>query len=75
MRIQLSGEAGASSFAPISMPLIMEIRAVTPRDSKNSRLRAAEIVVRGDEHFLIRKRETYADLTRLEQLPDFLGKD
>ncbi|MCD5416898.1 diaminopimelate decarboxylase [Candidatus Bipolaricaulota bacterium] len=41
----------------------------------NSRLRAAEIMVRGNEYFLIRKRETYADLLRLEQLPDFLERD
>lgn len=41
----------------------------------NSRLRAAEIMVRNDEHFLIRKREVYTDLMRLEQLPNFLKRD
>lgn len=38
----------------------------------NSRLRAAEIMVREDEHCLIRKREGYVDLIRSELLPDFM---
>jgi diaminopimelate decarboxylase len=32
----------------------------------NSRLRAAEVLVEGDKHRLIRRRETYADLVRAE---------
>jgi diaminopimelate decarboxylase len=32
----------------------------------NSRLRAAEVLVDGREHHLIRRRETYADLVRTE---------
>lgn len=35
----------------------------------NSRPRAAEVLVDGDEFFIIRERETYADLIRGEQLP------
>jgi diaminopimelate decarboxylase len=38
----------------------------------NSRTRAAEVIVKGKEHVLIRKRETYADLIRNEQIPAFL---
>ncbi len=38
----------------------------------NSRPRAAEVMVRGDEHYLIRAREEYRDLTRGERIPDFL---
>jgi diaminopimelate decarboxylase len=38
----------------------------------NSRPRAAEVLVRGREHFLIRSRETYRDLIRNERIPDFL---
>ncbi len=38
----------------------------------NSRPRAAEIIVKGKQHFLIRKRETYSDLVRNEKLPAFL---
>jgi diaminopimelate decarboxylase len=41
----------------------------------NSRPRAAEVLVRGEEYFVIRKRETHDDLIRLEQMPDFLKKD
>ncbi|OGW39783.1 MAG: diaminopimelate decarboxylase [Nitrospirae bacterium RBG_13_39_12] len=38
----------------------------------NSRPRSAEVLVKGREHFLIRKRETYNDLTRNERIPAFL---
>jgi diaminopimelate decarboxylase len=38
----------------------------------NSRPRAAEIMVRGKEFQVIRKRETYAHLTALEKIPEFL---
>lgn len=40
----------------------------------NSRPRAAEVLVRGKEHFLIRRRETYQDLIRTETLPSKLLK-
>jgi len=38
----------------------------------NSRRRAAEVLVKGDKFFVIRKRETPRDLTRGETIPDFL---
>ena len=38
----------------------------------NSRPRAAEVMVRGKEHFLIRKRETYSDLIKNVQIPRIL---
>jgi diaminopimelate decarboxylase len=38
----------------------------------NSRPKAAEIMVKGKEHFLIRKRETYEDLVRNERIPKVL---
>jgi diaminopimelate decarboxylase len=38
----------------------------------NSRRRAAEILVRGNEFFIIRKRETFRDLTKGESIPSFL---
>ncbi|MEW6214391.1 MAG: diaminopimelate decarboxylase [Nitrospirota bacterium] len=38
----------------------------------NSRPRAAEVMVKGKEHFLIRERETYSDLVRKERIPGFL---
>lgn len=39
----------------------------------NSRPRAAEVMVRGDEAFLIRERETAEDLVRGEKVPGFLS--
>lgn len=38
----------------------------------NSRPKAAEVMVKGREHFLIRKRETYAELTKNDRIPPFL---
>ena len=38
----------------------------------NSRLRPAEIMVRGDKYEVIRARETYEDLLRGERVPDFI---
>ncbi len=38
----------------------------------NSRTRAAEVLVKGKEHFLIRRRETYNDLVKNVQMPDIL---
>lgn len=37
-----------------------------------SRLRAAEVMVKGDKFEVVRQRETYEDLTRGESIPDFL---
>ena len=38
----------------------------------NCRPRAAEVMVKGKEHFLISSRETYSDLIRKERIPSFL---
>jgi len=38
----------------------------------NSRLRTAEVLVRGSEYFVVRERETYNDLIRGEKLPRWL---
>ncbi len=38
----------------------------------NSRCRAAEVMVSGDRYFVIRRRESWDDLVRLESIPDFL---
>ncbi|MEW6067366.1 MAG: diaminopimelate decarboxylase [Nitrospirota bacterium] len=38
----------------------------------NSRTKTAEVMVKGREHFLIRKRETYNDLISHERVPAFL---
>ena len=39
----------------------------------NSRRRVAEVMVVKDELFVIRKRESYADLIRNELIPSFLS--
>ena len=41
----------------------------------NSRPRAAEVMVKDGQHFLIRQRETYNDLVRNERIPEFLKKN
>ena len=38
----------------------------------NSRPRAAEVMVKGDQYHVIRARESYEDLITGEVIPDFL---
>ncbi len=38
----------------------------------NSRLRVAEVMVKGNEYFIVRERETYNDLVRGEKIPRWL---
>ena len=38
----------------------------------NSRPRVAEVIVRGNEYFVVRERETYSDLVRGEKVPRWL---
>ncbi len=40
----------------------------------NSRPRPAEVLIEGDKFYLIRRRETYQDLIRLEAIPPYLQK-
>jgi len=44
----------------------------TMASNYNSRPRAAEVLVKGDRFFVIRRRESYADLTAAERVPAFL---
>ncbi len=44
----------------------------TMASNYNSRPRVPEILVKGGESFVIRERETFADLIRGERIPDFL---
>lgn len=44
----------------------------TMSSNYNSRPRAAEVMVRGDRFYVIRRREDYQDLVRGEEIPDFL---
>jgi diaminopimelate decarboxylase len=38
----------------------------------NSRPRAAEVLVKDDQYFIVRERETYEDLIKGESIPEFL---
>jgi diaminopimelate decarboxylase len=40
----------------------------------NSRPRVAEVMVQGNKYYLIRARETYDDLVKGEEIPDFLAE-
>jgi diaminopimelate decarboxylase len=44
----------------------------TMSSNYNSRPRVAEVLVKGNEFFIIREREKYNDLTRGAKIPDFL---
>ena len=44
----------------------------TMASNYNTRPRAAEVLVKGDRHFIIRARESYEDLIRGEEIPDDL---
>lgn len=44
----------------------------TMASNYNSRPRAAEVLVRDNEYFVIREREAYDDLVRGEHIPAFL---
>jgi len=44
----------------------------TMSSNYNSRRRACEVLVKGDDFVIIRERETYEDLIRGEQIPEFL---
>jgi diaminopimelate decarboxylase len=44
----------------------------TMSSNYNSRPRAAEVLVKGRDFFVIRERETYRDLNRGVKIPDYL---
>src|SRR5512143_3435509 len=44
----------------------------TMSSNYNSRTRAAEVMVSGDRYYVVRKREGLEDLTRGEEVPDFM---
>lgn len=62
------------SFEPGELMAIMSSGAYSFSMSSNynSRPRVAEVMVKGDQYYIIRSRETYEDLVRGEVIPDFL---
>jgi diaminopimelate decarboxylase len=62
------------SFEPGELMAIMSSGAYgfSMASNYNSRPRVAEVMVKGDQHYVIRARESYDDLVRGELIPDFL---
>jgi len=62
------------SFEPGELMAIMSSGAYgfSMASNYNSRPRVAEVMVKGDQYYVIRARETYEDLVRGEVIPDFL---
>ncbi len=62
------------SFEPGELMAIMSSGAYgfSMASNYNSRPRVAEVMVKGDQYYVIRARETYEDLVRGELIPDFL---
>ena len=62
------------SFEPGELMAIMSAGAYgfSMSSNYNSRPRVAEVMVRGDQYYIIRAAETYEDLSRGEVIPDFL---
>ncbi len=63
------------SFEPGELMAIMSSGAYgfSMSSNYNSRPRVAEVMVKGDQYYVIRARETYEDLVRGEVIPDFLA--
>jgi len=61
-------------FAPGELLSIMSAGAYgyVMSSNYNSRVRPAEVLVRGHEYHVVRQRETFEDLIRGEVIPDFL---
>lgn len=64
------------SLKPNDLIAIMSAGAYgfTMSSNYNSRPRVPEVLVRGDEFYMIRERESYEDLIRGEKIPEFLNK-
>ena len=62
------------SFEPGELMAIMSSGAYgfSMASNYNSRPRVAEVMVKGDQYYVIRARETHEDLIRGEVIPDFL---
>ena len=62
------------AFAPGEMLAVLSAGAYgfSMSSNYNARPRVAEILVKDDEFYVIRKRESYAQLIRGETVPEFL---
>ncbi|RLB40342.1 MAG: diaminopimelate decarboxylase [Deltaproteobacteria bacterium] len=73
----LAKDREIDAYEPEELMAVMSAGAYgfTMSSNYNSRPRVAEVMVRGDEYYVIRERETYEDLIRGERIPDFLESD
>lgn len=70
----LAREREVSEFCPDELLAVMSAGAYgfTMSSNYNSRRRVPEVLVKGDQHYIVRKRERYEDLIRGEMVPDLL---
>lgn len=70
----LAKDRNIASVAPGELLAVMSAGAYgfTMASNYNARPRPAEVLVKGNRHFVIRARETYEDLIRGEDIPDDL---
>ncbi len=73
----LAKERSISALEPGELLAVMSAGAYgfTMSSNYNSRRRSPEVLVRGDEYFVIRTRETFEDLVKGEQIPTFLESE
>ncbi|RLB33807.1 MAG: diaminopimelate decarboxylase, partial [Deltaproteobacteria bacterium] len=73
----LARDREIDAYEPEELMAVMSAGAYgfTMSSNYNSRPRVAEVMVRGDEYYVIRERETYEDLIRGERIPGFLESD
>ena len=71
----LARDREVEAFEPGELMAVMSAGAYgfSMSSTYNSRPRVAEVMVKGDQYYIIRARETYEDLVRGEMIPDFLG--
>ncbi len=70
----LARDRGLPMVQPGDVLAVMSAGAYgfTMSSNYNSRPRAPEVLVKGDQYYVIRRRETWEDLIQCESVPDFL---
>jgi diaminopimelate decarboxylase len=72
----LAKDRDLDAFEPGELMAVMSSGAYgfSMSSNYNSRPRVAEVMVKGDQYFTIRARETYEDMIQGEVIPDFLSQ-
>ena len=70
----LAKDREVDAMEPDELMAVMSAGAYgfTMSSNYNSRPRVAEVMVRGEEFYIVRERETYEDLIRGEKIPEFM---